>query len=279
MKFSLILCTVGRTDVVVSFLESLTRQTYKDFECIVLDQNDDDRLEECIQTYKGVLPLQHIRSTKKGLSLNRNIGVEHSSGDIIAFPDDDCEYLPSTLEDVHNFFTTHPEKDLLTINIKDLQKEEYFIDEKDSFPLDRYSYYKYAISIGIFVKTRQKEDVHFDELMGAGQKFGSGEESDMVSNLLEKGYRAYYQGSTFVLHPVEAPTNNLEVRYERYNMGYGALMKKEIVARRKYSFLHSFSFDLIKRFIAGIIPVKKRKLYWISFRSRVKGYLSYPIDK
>ena len=41
MKFTLILATLGRSDEVRRMLESLKRQSYQDFEVVLIDQNSD----------------------------------------------------------------------------------------------------------------------------------------------------------------------------------------------------------------------------------------------
>ena len=43
-EISLILATVGRTDELTRMFESLATQTFSDFEVVVVDQNEDDRL-------------------------------------------------------------------------------------------------------------------------------------------------------------------------------------------------------------------------------------------
>jgi len=88
-------------------------QTYANFELIVVDQNDDDRLVPILKDYKEKFSILHLRS-KKGLSRARNVGLRYVSGDIVAFPDDDCWYPPDLLERVANFFEEHPGVDGLT---------------------------------------------------------------------------------------------------------------------------------------------------------------------
>jgi len=52
MKFSLILATLGRDNEIAKFLESLKNQSYKEFELIVVDQNQDGKIDNIIQEYK-----------------------------------------------------------------------------------------------------------------------------------------------------------------------------------------------------------------------------------
>jgi glycosyltransferase involved in cell wall biosynthesis len=278
MKVSLVLCTIGRIDSINAVLHSFEAQTYKDFECIIVDQNQEDILSSIIASYKEKFKIIHLRSKVKGLSANRNLGISKISGDVIAFPDDDCEYLPTTLQEVIAYFDSHKEVDVLTINFKDPHKESYFINNNSTINLDRYNYRPFGISIGIFIKYRNKNDVQFDEQLGVGSSFGADEESDLLSSLLEKGYNTNYCGSLYVLHLVGLPNlseDKLIRRYETYGLGYGALLKKEIVYRRKYRLILLFIKDTFGRLIAGFLPVKKRKYYLVSALARIKGFVLY----
>lgn len=280
-KFSLILCTINRYEDVIAFLESLLVQEYTNFECIIVDQNKHDKIKKVYEKYRNYLNLVYHKSTIKGLSVNRNIGISLSNGEIIAFPDDDCEYRPKTLMDVLSRFVENAELDILTINIRDKITEQYFRKVIKLRLTDR-NYYPYAISIGIFVKARDTRDLSFDEKMGAGTYWGAGEESDFISNLLSKSYMAIYDGELFVNHPYDVISQRTvqeqKKRYMTYSAGYGALIKKEIVLRGKYYLIYIFLFDLLKRVLASCLPLKKRILYWYSVKYRLLGFLSYKID-
>ena len=281
MKFSLIMCTVGRTNTLYSAISSIINQTYKSFELIIVDQNSNDVLKPILEKFSGYYNIKHIRSNIKGLSANRNIGIKYAQGEIIAFPDDDCLYLPNTLDSIKQIFDKNSGLDVVTINIKGINSEMFFINDHSNFRLNRYNFKPYAISIGIFVRYKSINDVWFDEELGAGKYFGAAEESDMVSELLENKYCGMYFGNNYVLHPigVQDLTEDKKInRYQSYNLGFGAFMKKEIVKRRKHRLLFSFSKELMARFIGGIIPNKKRHLLWTSFTHQLKGFLEYKIQ-
>ena len=69
--FHMIVATIGRTKELRRLLESLTQQEFSDFEVIVVDQNDDNRLDEVMDEFDGRVPLMRIFSAK-GVSRARN---------------------------------------------------------------------------------------------------------------------------------------------------------------------------------------------------------------
>src|SRR5262245_59305874 len=108
MKVSLLLATFGRGEELHPFMQSLRRQTFRTFELIVIDQNCDDRVARILAQYGGDFPLHHLRSVP-GHSRAFNVGLASVTGDIIAFPDDDCWYDANVLERVISFFGSNPE--------------------------------------------------------------------------------------------------------------------------------------------------------------------------
>ena len=243
----------------------MEKQSYKKFECIIVDQNETDMLLPIVDKYASKFSVVYIRSSIKGLSKNRNIGVNRALGN--AFPDDDCEYLPNTLEVMSSLFR-ETSNNIITINIRDISSERFFVKKHNLKHLDGYNYRPFGISMGIFVKYRKKSDVFFDEQLGVGSFFGADEESDLLSSLIE----------IFVLHPIgvaHIPLDKLIQRYRSYGLGYGALYKKEIVYRHKYLLVLPFLKESIGRLLAGLLPVKKRKLYMVSALARIEGFLKY----
>jgi glycosyltransferase involved in cell wall biosynthesis len=110
MKFSLILATAGRVKEPEIFLASLQRQTHRQFEVLLVDQNPDARLVPLAQRYWLQFPLVHLGS-RRGLSRARNVGLPYASGEVVAFPDDDCWYQPDLLERVNDVLESNPQFD------------------------------------------------------------------------------------------------------------------------------------------------------------------------
>lgn len=281
MKFSLILATLGRDKEVEMYLESLRKQTYKNFELIIVDQNKEDFIEKKYEKLKNEMDIKYIRSDKKGLSISRNIGLKYVTGDIIAFPDDDCEYPENILYNVNEFFKNNTDINVMTCKSKDQSTGEdsngKWLDIKTL--VDTNNVLKAGISYTIFIKQDKVEDVTFDEKLGVGAYFGSGEESDMVLNLLHNPkYKALYTPDYCVYHPNKE--ENVDRSYN-YALGLGALIKKEITVRNNKSYILKGILDIVCKPIVGMalgivtFNRKKYKLYKNRFLGRVKGFIQY----
>src|SRR5829696_7589651 len=152
MRFSLVLATIGRISEVQRFLDSLDSQTYRDFELIVVDQNQDDRLSPLLAAYRGRFSILHLRS-ESGLSRARNAGLGHITGDVVTFPDDDCWYPPELFERIARFFRERPELDGFTGRIADERGRSGTARfDNESGPLNLVNVWKRAASVTLFLR-------------------------------------------------------------------------------------------------------------------------------
>jgi glycosyltransferase involved in cell wall biosynthesis len=202
-KFSLVLCTLGRVDLLRDFIESLHSQEYKNFELIIVDQNLDERLREIIFSYSKSFEIKHVKSDR-GLSKSRNLGLNYIAGDIVAFPDDDCVYPNELLKKVNDLFDSN-DFDVLSIKMtnsisagRKIQNNfsDQYINKKDVL--------KFTASISGFYRKEVIDSVGiFDENLGLGADtiFQGGEDYDYSIRVLEKGFKIYYKSDVEVLHP------------------------------------------------------------------------------
>src|SRR5215471_11995015 len=114
---SLIVATRGRVNELDRLLQSLDAQSYRGFEVILVDQNQDNRLDAVLQKHSDLL-IQR-RACSVGASRARNEGLRVAKGTIIGFPDDDCWYSPGVLEFVVQWFTQHSEFEGLFCVLRD----------------------------------------------------------------------------------------------------------------------------------------------------------------
>ncbi len=70
-------------------IESLVRQTYEKIEIIVIDDGSTDETGNVCEKWKRDARVFVIRQDNQGLSMARNVGMQHAHGDYITFVDGD----------------------------------------------------------------------------------------------------------------------------------------------------------------------------------------------
>ena len=100
---SVVIATYRRDRSLYNALESLTTQSFKEFEVIVVDDNSDcewnDKVEAIVSKFKDKLSINYIQnSVNEGSAKTRNIGIEASKGEYVTFLDDDDMYLPEKIK-------------------------------------------------------------------------------------------------------------------------------------------------------------------------------------
>ncbi len=94
MRYSVVIPVYNRPDEVAELLESLTRQTYKGFEVIVVEDGSSISCKAIADQYVQKLNLKYFTKTNSGPGPSRNYGAEQSQGDYLIILDSDC-ILPS----------------------------------------------------------------------------------------------------------------------------------------------------------------------------------------
>jgi len=274
--------TLGRSKEINEFLDSLIKQDYNEYELIIVDQNDDDRVDIICQPYNQLIDIKIIKTSIKGLSKARNLGMKYVNGDIIAFPDDDCVYPPKLLHKIKIFFKMHPSYRILTTSAIDkLKGKHYKWFWPYSMELKEKKILRMATSFGIFVKKHNNINIQFDEQFGVGSLFGAAEEVDYLLKLLNKGYKGYYERNLFVFHRERAINNMTFEEVFNYSVGVGALIKKHLYYNRKWFFieivLKQMVLSPLKNIFFALLILNKNKMKWAIYilRGKVAGFNSY----
>ncbi len=230
MKFSLVMGTLGRTNEVRAFLESLQRQDHRDFELLIVDQNPDERLAPLVDEYRQHFRILRYRSAP-GLSRARNVGLRYVSGDVVAFPDDDCWYPEGLLSYVAGRLKTQPSLDGVSGRFVDAAGCEEGRWLRDTQTLTRFSVWRGAISFGIFLRRALVERISgFDEALGvgAGTPWGAGEETEYLLRGMKTGARIEYDRDLVLHHPVKTADFGPAAieRQRRYEAGLGRVIRQ-----------------------------------------------------
>ena len=100
MKYSIIVPVYNRPDEVDELLQSLTEQSFKDMEVIIVEDGSSQPCDNVVHRYASKLPLRYYTKENSGPGQTRNFGAEHSQGEFLIFLDSDCVLPPDFLKEV-----------------------------------------------------------------------------------------------------------------------------------------------------------------------------------
>lgn len=108
MLFSVIIPVYNRPQEVEELLDSLTKQTRKNFELIIVEDGSSDDCKAVVEHYAAQLTIHYFYKENSGPGDSRNYGMAKAQGDYLLFFDSDCLIPPHYFETVTTFLATNP---------------------------------------------------------------------------------------------------------------------------------------------------------------------------
>jgi glycosyltransferase involved in cell wall biosynthesis len=284
MKVSLLMATLGRSLELERFLVSLDKQTHRDFELIVVDQNKDARLEPVLHRYRERFPIVHVHSDKPGLSRSRNEGMKYLASDtaLLAFPDDDCWYPHKILAQVTDYLG--PRDDVgglsgICMTTRGTPRGRW---AKKPMFISKYHIFGRCISFTMFIRKSLADEIGpFDESLGLGPsvRWPGAEDYDyllravLANPLLKIAYSPEFR----VFHPDLPSTFDEKAIRRRYGdaRGFGHFLKKhQYPAAFLYYYSARYLVDAAFCRLRG--NTSKASYRWHAFLGTRQGFLEEP---
>jgi len=98
--YSIIIPVYNRPEEIKELLESLTRQTFTNFEVLVIEDGSKNKCEDVVRLFKDRLNITYYYKDNTGQGLSRNYGYERANGDYFIAYDSDCLIPEHYLETV-----------------------------------------------------------------------------------------------------------------------------------------------------------------------------------
>lgn len=118
MKISVIVPVYKAEKHLGATLDSLLGQTHDDLEIICVNDGSPDRCEDILKDYAARdARIAVIEQPNQGVSVARNTGIAHASGDILMFVDADDTLVPHACARVNRIFETQS-PDVLTFGLE-----------------------------------------------------------------------------------------------------------------------------------------------------------------
>jgi len=274
-SFDLVVATVDRVAELERLLASVQAQTHRAVRVLLVDQNEDDRLEPVLQEQRS-FNLVRLHA-QRGLSRARNAALEDISADLVAFPDDDCVFASDLLERVARRFAGDRALDGLTGRAVDETGRSSQSWAQDPAPLTRENLWNRAISFTIFLRAPLVAGVgRFDEQLGLGATapWASGEEIDYLVRALDAGARIEYDPALVVTHPdTRVSPTTLTSLGNRDGASVGYILRKHRYPKRTVGKM------LIRPIGGALVALARRdrteaRFHLSTLRGRLLGYRS-----
>ena len=138
---SIIMPTYNRAGYIEEALDSIKKQTFTDYEIIVVDDGSTDNTKEILDKYEGIrcIYLEH-----GGIAGARNTAVKAARGKWIAFLDSDDLWKEDKLQKQVDFLHTHPDCRIVYTefsNFTEIPEDELDERQKELLQTDDISWY------------------------------------------------------------------------------------------------------------------------------------------
>jgi len=234
LLISIIVSTYNGESYINNCLTSLVNQTLsKDkYEVIVVNNNSTDNTEEiCKKHIAKYDNFKFFNENEQGLSCARNRGIKEANGEYIAFIDDDAKADSKWCENILIAFITISPKPVVVggkilpyynvkppswfsdeLEIRSWGNNQKFLKEKDGF---------FSGSNMAFQKSILNQYDGFKPEYGInGDKFGVGEETDLIRRISIKHPHLFYSPDLIVYHLVKEKNMKISGRLKRaYSAG------------------------------------------------------------
>lgn len=124
VKVSAIIPTYNRAKYVVEALESALKQSYTNYEILIIDDGSTDHTKEVLKPFILANQIIYIYKANGGPASARNAGIKITRGEYIAFLDSDDLWLPDKLEQQVKYLDEHKDVGLVFTD------EVVFTDDK-----------------------------------------------------------------------------------------------------------------------------------------------------
>lgn len=235
---SVVVCTRDRPEPLAACLRALSRQTRPPREVVVVDNAPASALtRRCVDGFPGV---RYVAEPRRGLSAARNAGVRASTGDVVAFTDDDVEAHPDWLARLAGAFAD-PAVDAVTglVLPAELETGAQRLFQRGASGFG-WGFRRRRFDAAFFEATRRRGAPTwrigaganmafrrralerlggFDERLGAGAA-GCSEDSELWYRLLAEGGACLYEPAAVVFHHHRREPEALRRQMRAYMRGH-----------------------------------------------------------
>ncbi|ETD21583.1 MULTISPECIES: glycosyltransferase family 2 protein [Prevotellaceae] len=99
--------TYNRAELLSALYRSLCRQTFSDFEWLIVDDGSEDNTQKVVETFieEHKISVRYIRQENKGKHVAINLGANNAHGELFFIVDSDDSLPDNSLEIINSFYS------------------------------------------------------------------------------------------------------------------------------------------------------------------------------
>lgn len=281
-KISIIIPVFNRESIILETLESIENQTFKNWECLIIDDGSSDSTISVIKEFiknKPNFSLHHRpNNIRKGATSCRNIGFNLSKGDFIQWFDSDDIMHPNMLEEKVNVLLSNPLSEFVVAKMDDLVngniiKKEYKLISSNLF-FDYIRNKVFFFTPGpLFRKTFLINSLLFDSSLSRHQ------ESEFYFRLILRNSKYLTINKSLALRRIHNDSINSNISEKNDKVYFFILLKKylESILKLNLNIWNEQLFIYFFRWSKSSIKffLKYRDISFLFFGIQVLGYSIY----
>lgn len=272
---SVVICTRNREDKIANAVESVLTNEYPSFDLTVIDQSTSDGTRLAVAPIaERDARLRYVHSERAGLSRAYNTGIDETTGDILAFTDDDCIAGPDWIASIVRAFGTEPDAELLYGTVVPLGTTEDDIANTPSLEiatpvrLSRQDGFSVAGMGANFAAHRRLFDRigPFDNVLGGGGPLRSSQDFDMTYRTFKCGGVVILRPDVVIRHDGHRDVDDWPALLIAYGTGDGGFLTKHVRCRDPYAlwlFTKRLGVGTAKWLVKGVLGRKPTERFYI----------------
>lgn len=265
--FSVIIPLYNKSDFITETLLSVQKQTFNDFEVIIVNDGSTDNSLEVLEQFCDNR-IQIINQANLGASTARNNGVKKANAKWIALLDADDIWYENHLEELHNSIQKLSEVDIVSnayqikLNSNYIKTPSYSKNISDRVSIiDHYFEYSYIDPLFWTSSIGFKKSC-FDKVNGFDKTLKTGQDLDLIIKFVIEGFNLGYNQQVTLLYQRHTQSNlssNISLEEKQKYIDKHKPVQNSIRGLKKYLDINRYSLALQAKMSGKIDLYKKMK--------------------
>lgn len=118
--FSVVIPSLNEANTIGQILDDLVKQSYKQFEVIIVDGKSEDNTLQVVKKYNKKLDITIVKASRRNLCYQKNLGATHAKGKYLVFFDADISVHKNYLKEIYSVIKEYNSSFLTTYQLPDI---------------------------------------------------------------------------------------------------------------------------------------------------------------